>query len=84
MCDLKNGKILFSAWCSENLHTDVDFNTVSASDINKYLRTFYAEAQSKQRNCSLTEEQAQEYHKNTIKKCKRSFKSPPERHWTTD
>ena len=54
----------------ERLQTTIDFQTVSVGSLNDNLRQFYAEAQPKhlsKRALKMAENQAQEYHKNTLK-----------------
>ncbi|CAC5395249.1 unnamed protein product [Mytilus coruscus] len=57
-------------WCSDRLASTVDFQTVSVISLNSSLRQFYAEAQPQnitKRALKMPEEQAQEYHKNSLK-----------------
>ncbi|XP_062577662.1 uncharacterized protein LOC134239501 [Saccostrea cucullata] len=61
---------VFNAWCLERLNETHDLEVVDASTLNESLRKFYAEAQPKNlvnRSKAITEEQAQEYHKNSMK-----------------
>ena len=54
----------------ERLQTTIDFQTVSVGSLDDNLRQFYAEAQPKnlsKRALKMPENQAQEYHKNTLK-----------------
>ena len=54
----------------EKLQTTIDFQTVSVGSLDDNLRQFYAEAQPKnlsKRALKMPENQAQEYHKNTLK-----------------
>ena len=60
----------FSAWCLERLQTTIDFQTVSVGSLNDNLWQFYVEAKPKhqsKRALKMPENQAQEYHKNTLK-----------------
>ncbi|CAC5384775.1 unnamed protein product [Mytilus coruscus] len=66
----KWGDGVFNAWCSERLASTVDFQTVSVISLNSSLSQFYAEAQPQnitKRALKMPEEQAQEYHKNSLK-----------------
>jgi hypothetical protein len=67
---LKMTKKIFSAWCMECLGSVVYFDTISRRELNDQLRKFYTEAQPmhlNKRAQSMPEQQAAEYHKNSLK-----------------
>ncbi|XP_061174508.1 uncharacterized protein LOC133183584 [Saccostrea echinata] len=66
----KWGVNLFQEWSVEALGQPTDFHKISATELNKQLEKFYAEATLKpneKRAQSMTKEQATEYHSNTYK-----------------
>ncbi|XP_062602832.1 uncharacterized protein LOC134264552 [Saccostrea cucullata] len=75
----KWGVNLFQEWSVEALGLPTDFHKISATELNKQLEKFYAEATPKpneKRSQYMTKEQATEYHSNTYK----SIRSAINRH----